>query len=174
MLTPLFKDRRGAAAVEFAFIAPLMILLYGGLSELAQGMIADRRAAHVASTVGDLVAQESQIDAAGMIDVFKVGQAIMAPFPTGPLSMRITSVKANAAAQPQVVWSKVSGGLTALSGAVTGVPAGLLAANESTIQAEVSYTYTSTLQKSLPSPLIFTQKYFLKPRKGTEVVWSGP
>lgn len=169
-----FRDRRGTAAVEFAFVAPLMILLYCGLAELTQGMMADRRASHVASTIGDLVAQDTQINQSDINDVFKVGTAVIAPFPSGTLSMRITSVKADSGGSPKVVWSKNTGSLTALSAGATvsGMPSGLIAANESVIMAEVKYVYTSALQKALPNTLTFNEKYYLKPRKGSEVIWS--
>ena len=173
MLKSWLKDRRGTAAVEFAFIAPIMILLYYGLSELTQGMMADRRASHVASTIGDLVAQDTTVNPTEMTDVFNVGNALIAPFPSATLSMRVTSVKANSGGTPLVVWSQTKGSLSALSGTVTGIPTGLIAANESLIMAEVSYTYNSTLKKVLPSPVVFTQKYYLKPRKTGEVLWSA-
>jgi Flp pilus assembly protein TadG len=172
MLNHFFRDRRGAAAVEFAFVAPLMILLYYGIAELSQGMMADRRTGHVASIVGDLVAQDTQVNQTEIDDVFNVGRAMIAPFPTGPLSMRITSVKADAGGTPKVVWSKSSGSMSALSGTVTGVPTGLLAPNESVIMAEATYVYTSAIQKALPAPITLSQKYYLKPRKGAEVLWS--
>jgi Flp pilus assembly protein TadG len=174
MLNRFFRDRRGAAAVEFAFVAPLMILLYYGMAELTQGMIADRRTSHVASVIGDLVAQDTQVSQTDITDVFNVGKAVIAPFPTATLNMRITSVKADAGGTPKVVWSKTSGTtLIPLTGTVSGLPAGLLAANESVIMAEATYVYTSTTQKVLPNGLTFTQKYYLKPRKGSEVIWSA-
>ncbi len=174
-LMRFFRDGRGTAAVEFAFVAPLMILLYCGLAELTQGMMADRRASHVASTIGDLVAQDTQVSQSDINDVFKVGQAVIAPFPAGTLSMRITSVVANSSGTPQVSWSKNSGtALPALAAGatVTGLPTGLIAANESVVMAEVRYTYTSALQKALPNTLTFNEKYYLKPRKGSQVIWS--
>ena len=166
------SDRRGAAAVEFAFVAPVMILIYYGIAELTQGMMADRRASHVASAIGDLVAQDTEVNTTEMNDIFNVGKAIVAPFPTTTLSMRITSIRKDAGGVSQVMWSKASGGMAA-STTVSNLPSGLIAANESVILAEATYVYTSPIQKSLPTPLTFSQKYYLKPRKTAQVTWSN-
>lgn len=174
MLRRLKRDERGVAAVEFALIAPLMILLYYGLAEVTLGMMAERRAGHAASVVADLVAQSNQMNATQMDDIFEVGEAIMKPFPAATLRMRVTSVKADAQAAPKVVWSRGSG-MTALgSGAsATAVPAGFLAANESIVMAEVSYAWDSPIHKTIPNALNFNQTFFLKPRKSTEVLWTS-
>ncbi|MFD3266372.1 TadE/TadG family type IV pilus assembly protein [Phenylobacterium ferrooxidans] len=170
-LKTLIKDRRGAAAVEFAFVAPVMILMYYGLAELTQGMMADRRASHVASAIGDLVAQDTMINTSEMNDIFNVGKAIIAPFPTNGLSMRVTSIRKDSSGAIQVMWSKSSGSMGVLT-TVASVPAGLIANNESVILAESSYVYNSATKQALPNALTFTQKYYLKPRKTAQVTWS--
>ncbi|MCC7266817.1 MAG: pilus assembly protein, partial [Caulobacteraceae bacterium] len=43
MLKNLFKDIRGVSAIEFAFVAPVMILFYLGMAELTMGLMAERR-----------------------------------------------------------------------------------------------------------------------------------
>jgi Flp pilus assembly protein TadG len=171
-LKHLIKDRRGAAAVEFAFIAPVMILMYYGLAELTQAMMADRRASHVASAIGDLVAQDTVINTTEITDIFNVGKAIIAPFPTSGLSMRVTSIRKDSTGAIQVMWSKSSGSMGVLS-SVASVPNGLIANNESVILAESSYVYNSATKKALPNALTFTQKYYLKPRKTAQVAWSS-
>ncbi|MBP8246079.1 MAG: pilus assembly protein [Phenylobacterium sp.] len=171
-LKHLIKDRRGAAAVEFAFIAPVMILMYYGLAELTQAMMADRRASHVASAIGDLVAQDTAINTTEINDIFNVGEAIIAPFPTSGLSMRVTSIRKDSTGAIQVMWSKSSGSMGVLS-SVASLPAGLIANNESVILAESSYVYNSATKKALPNALTFTQKYYLKPRKTAQVAWSS-
>lgn len=170
-LRHLIKDRRGTAAVEFAFVAPVMILMYYGLAELTQGMMADRRASHVASAIGDLVAQDTVINTSEMNDVFNVGKAIIAPFPTSGLSMRVTSIRKDSTGAIQVMWSKGYGSMGALT-SVTSVPTGLIDKNESLILSESSYVYNSTTKKALPNALTFTQQYYLKPRKTAQVTWS--
>jgi Flp pilus assembly protein TadG len=172
MLKRLGRDRRGVSAVEFALIAPIMILIYFGLAELTMAMMAERRASHTASVIADLVAQTTQINSTEMTAVFKIGQAIMKPFPTGTLKMRVTSVKADAGGTPKVVWSQGSGMSPLTAGAnVTGFPAGLVAANESVVMTETAYAFTSPLKQVLPNAMNFSEKFYLRPRKSVEVAW---
>ena len=75
-LRRLRRDRRGVSAVEFALIAPVMMLMYFGMTELSQSMMAQRKADHIASSIGDLVAQSKSIDDTTMGDLFKIGNTI--------------------------------------------------------------------------------------------------
>jgi Flp pilus assembly protein TadG len=158
------------SAVEFAMIAPIMILLYYGLAEITMAMMAERRASHAASAIGDLVTQDTAVTPAEVDDIFKVANQIVYPFPTASLKMRVTSVKADASAVPKVVWSRGQG-LTALSvnATVTGLPANFLAAGESTVMTEVQYPYDTPLKQVIPRTLNFNEKTYLRPRRSTEV-----
>lgn len=174
MLRRLRRDQRGMAAVEFALIAPVMILLYYGLAEMSLGMMAERRAAHAASIVGDLVAQSGTMNATQMADIFAVGDALVKPFPSTPLKTRVTSVTADASGVARVDWSQ-GHGLSPLgaTSAVGGFPGGLLAPGDSVIMADVQYTFDSPIHKTLPTALTFNETFYLKPRSSTQVTW-GP
>jgi len=163
-LRRLRADIAGVAAIEFAFIAPVLITLYFGVAELTQAMIAQRRNSHAASTIGDLVAQSTCVTDANLTDIFTVADAILSPFPVATLKMRVTSISANAAGTTTVDWSKGSG-MTALgAGSAISVPAGVISANQSIVKSETSYTYTSPVNYILPSPITFTNAYYLRPR----------
>lgn len=170
MLKRLSRDQRGSAAVEFAFIAPIMLIMYFGLAEMTQGMMASRRAHHVASTIGDLVTQSPSMNQASIDDVFLIGDAILKPFPTGSLSMRVSSIKADAGGNLSVVWTKHKGSFGDLTSTAS-LPSGLLTPDESVVVAESAYTYTSPIQQTLPTPVSFKATYYLKPRKSKEVKW---
>lgn len=173
MLKPFHKDERGNAGIEFALLAPIMLLLYFGLAELTVAMMAERRASHAASVVGDLVTQSGSMNATQMTDIFNVGNALLKPFPTTPLHMRVTSVKADAAGVAKVTWSRGQGMSGMSTGAaVAGFPAGMLAAGDSLVMAEVQYSYTSVLGQVLPSALSFSNTFYIRPRKSPEVVWT--
>lgn len=176
MLRRLAQDRRGVSAVEFALIAPLMILIYLGLAELTMSMMSSRRASHAASAIGDLVARDTQVNATEMTDVFTVGEVILKPFSTTNLSLRVTSVKADAGGTPKVVWSRAKGpsfAPLAAGGAPSGFPAGLIAANESVIMSEARYVYASPVKYVMPNDIVFKQVYYLRPRTSDEVLCNA-
>jgi len=56
------NDNEGIAAIEFALIAPVMIMFYFGLAEVSLLVSADRKTAQAASLVGDLTAQDPTVD----------------------------------------------------------------------------------------------------------------
>lgn len=171
------RDDRGVSAVEFALIAPFMILLYFGLVELCQALIAERKTNHVASSVGDLVAQsESVTKASGstgptsLPDIYSIGTAVMAPFDTSTLQMRVTSVTADANGKPLVDWSNSYGGYSPAiqKGAVVTLPM-TLTAGSSIIMADAKYKYTSAIGYVLPKVQNFSETFYLRPRRSDQV-----
>jgi Flp pilus assembly protein TadG len=172
-LKTLPADRRGVAAVEFALLAPILLLLYFGVVELTQGLMTQERAAHTASTIGDLTAQSTTIDQAEITDIFAMGNTIMYPYPTTSLEMRLSSLVADAKGNVTVAWSEGQG-MTALAkgSSVSGLPSNVINANESVVMAETKYTYTSVFGQIMPTPVIFNEKYYLRPRASTSVTCS--
>jgi len=171
-LKRLAKDRRGVSAVEFALIAPAMIAFYFGMAEITQALLAERRAGHAASAVGDLVAQSSQISNGEITDVFSVARTIMLPFNSdvSKLKMRVSSLTADSKGVAKVDWSNGEG-LTALGKdqTVTDVPAGLMTSGQSVVMSEVTYSYTSPVTFFMPNAVTFSRKFYLRPRKSDKV-----
>ena len=175
-LKGFWRSRRGATAVEFALIAPVLITLYCGMAELTQAMMAQRRLSNLASAIGDLVAQSSQTGPLKTADIFKIGNTIMAPFPTTGLKQCLLSVTSDANGKDTVAWSKASvSGMSncpAQGAVLTDVPVGVLPANQSVILARVSYNYTSAIKLVLPAGMTFNRTYYLRPRKTDSVLWN--
>jgi Flp pilus assembly protein TadG len=176
LLRRLRGDRRGVSAIEFAFIAPILILCYFGVAELCGALLAERKAGHVASEVGDLVAQCQSVSAADFTnDFWPVGAAVLSPLNTSSLAMRITSIQADSTDTIFTVGplSYDNGGtLTAYApGTVLTLPAltGLIPANGSIIMSETQYTYTSPVSIVVKNALTFNSTFFLAPRQVTVI-----
>jgi Flp pilus assembly protein TadG len=184
-------DRRGVSAVEFALIAPILILTYFGMAELSQAMMAQRRTSHAASAVGDLVAQARQVQPTGtssasvtsLADVFSAASTILAPFPTSTLQLRVASVTGAATTgTPTVDWCDAQNTTCKCAdpnakncfdlskGATPTLPTGLItAAGDNVIVAESTYTYKSPVAFFLKDGLTFTEKFYLRPRLVAQV-----
>lgn len=78
------RDRRGVSAVEFALIAPFMILLYLGSVEVSLALSIDRKITSISSALADLVAQDDVITDDEITDILNAGAVIVAPFDPTP------------------------------------------------------------------------------------------
>jgi hypothetical protein len=60
-LRRLWTNTKGVAAVEFAMLAPLLLMMTFGTIELSRALIIHKRFQRAASMVGDLVTRETQL-----------------------------------------------------------------------------------------------------------------
>ena len=169
-------DRRGVSAVEFALIAPALIACYFGLAEMCGALLAERKTGHIASAIGDLVAQATTIHDSDMTDIWTVANTLMTPMSTATLNLRVTSIIADANDKTTVAWTNSQGNWSpALTiGQAIPVPTGVVAAGASVIKSEASYTYTSPVSDFIPLPLTFNEVFYLAPRQSTTVARISP
>jgi Flp pilus assembly protein TadG len=187
------RDQRGAAAIEFAFIAPILILFYVGMAELCQALMAERKASHTASAVADLIAQVDETTPAGVAGVLDISEQVLQPFPGGEnLEIRVSSVVVDANNVAKVAWSEGRHMSERGVGEVVALPKvsdgsggerNFIAAGESVIMAEVNYAFETEfsdlfaeVQKfALGSASIhtggytFSSTYYLRPRRSEQV-----
>ncbi len=97
------KDCEGVAAVEFALIAPLMIMLFIGTLEVSAAVSVNRKISRISSVVGDLVTQNDELDGNAINSIMDVASDIMAPY-SNTVKIRITGITV-ADGDATVVWS---------------------------------------------------------------------
>ncbi len=166
-----FRNKKGTAAVEFAFILPLMIMLYWGAVQIYEATSVNRRVNTVASSVADLVTQVSEVDDAALARITDIAEGIMTPYDDANLTIAIASyVKSGG----NVVLDWSYGGSVSLT-----AEAAALLENEgdSIIAVEVGNSFSPTLGK-LELPLAggrhevgrdsYDQQasFYLRPRTG--------
>ena len=166
------RDQRGAAAVEFALIAPVMIFVYFGLVEICEAVLAERKTNHVASEIGDLAAQATSLSTSDMTDIFALGGSVLAPFTSTNLKMRISSLSPNSSSQLAVVWSCGSGMSKLAVGTVKTIPI-TVSSGDSIILSEVTYQFNSPLGAALPNAVTFNETFYLRPRQVQQIPSPG-
>jgi len=169
----MVQDKRAVSAIEFAILAPLMITMYVGAAELGNALTINRRTSAVTSTAADLVAQVKSLSSSDLQDIGKAATSVMAPYPTTPLKIVLTSVVADQNNNGKVTWSyATNGGAKRGCGSSYSVPAGLTQPNSSVIVAEVVYKFKPMTNLTLfGAPVGYDMKrtFYARPRKSLEV-----
>jgi len=178
-------DKQGVAAIEFAFIVPIMFVMFVGAVELSQAITVDRRVTQAASSVADLAARkETSISLAEIGDMMKIGGYIMAPYSLTPLRVIVRNVSSSSADATatkqswQCTYSALSETATPVCTCMNetyNLPPGLVGTTDSVVVAEAIYTYTPLvfdyfLNRTLssgeggPGTYTLSEKIFMKPR----------
>jgi Flp pilus assembly protein TadG len=154
----LLNDRSGLAAVEFAMIFPMMVVMFFGVLELSSAIAVDRKATLVARTLSDLTSQMASVANADLLSFGETAKAIITPYPVSPLTSSITEVYVDSVSGvARVQWSKGltigPTGVVAIAptnphnpGDVVVLPLTLVVAKGTyVIWSEVTYTYTPAI-----------------------------
>jgi len=178
----LGREKSGLAAVEFAFVMPVMLTFFLGLVEAGQALGCRADVIGLASTGADLVAQKSTLSNADLVNVFSALNAMMFPYDPSQASITIYSIVDNGTPAGQVAWSCTKSGNSAVAGPTT-PPAGstggtAIAASNlnptthlpsyggagSVILAQVSYNYSSPVSQVFIGNMTWTNTFYSKPR----------
>ncbi|MGS1095674.1 TadE/TadG family type IV pilus assembly protein [Aquamicrobium terrae] len=111
------RDRHGVAAVEFAFIAPIMLILYFITIEAVQGIETSRQVSRLGAMVADLVGQQDTMSKEALTGIMQIGETTMRPYNRSAPTITVTAIKISSdqkGAVPTVAWSgKLVNGLYA-------------------------------------------------------------
>jgi Flp pilus assembly protein TadG len=164
--------RSGLAAVEFAFIAPIMILLFFGVLEGSSAYSVNRKVLLASNTLADLVAQETSITKASLEDLFVGMEDVIDPRDID-VTFRVVSVVLDTATDEiKVHWSLDSdGGTPYAAGSVYpgDLDAALLDDASSLIIAETSYDYASPISQKVIGPITMNKTATRWPRISSKV-----
>jgi Flp pilus assembly protein TadG len=182
------RDRRGLAAVEFALILPLMLVMFFGTIEFSSGVAADRKVTLMARTLSDLTSQSISVADSDLTNFFSAAIGIMTPYDPSPTKATLSAIYVDSTSTAKIQWSKAG---TIASGAtqatlttssrnagdnVTGiVPAALLIPYTSLILSEVSYKYVPTVGWVMAKAgITLSDVAYTRPRQANCVIYPTP
>ena len=166
-LLSLWRNRQGMAAVEFALLLPILILIWGGIVELSTAHFVGRKVALATQTIADLVAQEKSVTTALLDNNVRAGAAILFPYPANTLTIQIQSIVSDDNGKIKSDWLHTAPIAAQGSGSIPPEAKNLLTKNDSTIYVKVDYIHTPVLGPLIPEFEIFTitEEAFAKPRR---------
>ena len=181
------RDSRGVAALEFALIVPLLLMLYFVTMEVAQAIEVNKKVGRIGSMVADLVTQQQEMSKTELESIMRIGESTLQPYNRSQPSIQITAIEVTDETTPkiQVVWSRklVNGAFSAgpaKGTAVTDLPPALqikgsfLVRAESTLAYEPVITWAASSKAELGLAAAFDgismkETYYLRPRMSTTI-----
>jgi Flp pilus assembly protein TadG len=193
----LFGDSSGIAATEFAFIVPLMLVLFFGIVEFSSGVAVDRKVTLTARTLSDLTSQAQAATANAVSasvndnylqNIFTASIPIVKPYSVVPTTAQISEIYVDSSKIARIQWSRGAtiGSDTATQATLAAsshnpndiiatVPAQLLVAQTYLIMSEVSYLYTPLgIGYVMKSNLTLSDVAYSRPRQATCLVYTTP
>ncbi len=163
------RDRSGLAALEFALILPIMVLLYLGGFEASEAFMINRKVTHATSVLGDLVAQAEEIDDEQMSNILDAVTAVMNPYPIEDMNIVVSGVRIDDEGEATVVWSDARNMSAYREGSSYDLPEEISRPDTFIVAAEVRYEYTPTFGHTLTGTLDLHDEFYLRPRLQNEV-----
>jgi Flp pilus assembly protein TadG len=170
-------DRQGVGAIEFAIVFPILVMLYVGAFEITVGLSVSSRATRSAAAVADLVTQQQSVTKSWLSDTPYIAAAMFTPMNTNGMTMKVTGITIDAAANPTVKWSWAQDNTRpyAANAAVT-VPTDLKKASTFLVRTELTVPYQLFLFAPylLPnnSTITISRTYYYRQRQGDSVTCS--
>jgi Flp pilus assembly protein TadG len=177
-LRDLLLDKRGVGGVEFALVAPMLLVLYLMSFELTMGFSVAKKTSMASSAVADIVAREEKVTKSLLVTMPDVAKAIFVPYPTNNLLIKVTAIKIDSTKAAKVAWSWSSTGVVPYAvGTTPPVPADLLVADTFLIRSELSVshelmTYLPGLVSGGKKSLTLYREFYYRQRLGTEITCS--
>jgi Flp pilus assembly protein TadG len=174
---------RAVAAVEFAMVMPVLLLLFLGSFDAGNAIVIYMKTRAASYALGAITNQygigNAAISTSTMSGITAATSAIFSPYSNTPSKIVISQIKATTATNSTVSWSATVGGTALTPGASYTLPSNF---GKNTcggiypcylILATVSYTYTPMFGAFLTGPIALTDSIYTVPRISTCVMYNG-
>ena len=172
----LARDCSGVAAIEFAFLVPIMLIIFFGSYEAANLVLAYMKLENAAETAADLIAQTLVttpfLQSTDFTNFTNAVEQVLSPLPTsgGQLKIAYASITYSTGS-PVIDWHFEVNGATALT--IANITSSQNLANlgsetsgstDSVIVAQLTYAYSSAFSHVLKPSYTLSELAFTRPR----------
>ena len=171
----LLRHKGGLAAVEFAMLLPLMLLLYLGSFQIAEGVALKRLVAQSAATVANITTQYASISQTSDIpDILNASATVLTPWPVANAIVTVSCIKIDSAGNATIYWSKALNGTPRQPGQSMSLPAGLNTPNTYVVMGETTYAYSPLMDFLHIGKLNLYSSVYMSPRSPSGTIDLTP
>jgi len=162
----------GVAALEFALVAPVLIVLYVGTAEVSLALMANRKLSLSTAAMAELTSHSGTINAATAANILQASRVMLEPFDASSLTQRVTALVVDANGIARVAWSVGAGVEALVGGSAVDVPVYLRRPGDGLVMAEARLDYVSPIAFTMPGLRQLVDIHFVYPRFDDRVQWE--
>jgi len=165
---------RGVAAIEFGYLFPVLLLLLLASIDAGRAIAISMKVRSASFTVDAIANQYTSIDDVNMQSILGATSTVLAPYPGGPVTVKLTHIKIDAGGNTTVAWSDGLNTTGYAQGASIVVPSTLTTTSVPNntcnsypcylLLGEVAYTYTPMFGHFITGPITLSDKVYATPR----------
>jgi Flp pilus assembly protein TadG len=133
---------RGVAAIEFAMILPVLLILFLASFDGGRAIAVDMKVRSATYALAAITNQYTTIQSTDMTSIVGATSVVLAPYSSAPVVVKISQLTISASGKATVSWSYSLNGTARALGSTVTIPSALATPNSYLIFGEVSYTYT--------------------------------
>ena len=172
----LQRNDSGMAAIEMAFIFPVMVTMLVGLVDVTDGLSANRKVTITANTLGDLISQEPGTTTKANINgIFDAAQQTMVPYDGSSVGLEVFDFRKKPGKSPKLEWQHRKGTNCGSVPPVTADMTKLMAQGNDLIISRTCYNFHYILGGLFSGNTSFkmTDEMTLRPRKSLQLDCSN-
>lgn len=133
------QEEDGMAAVEAAYIFPILLTMMLGVFDIGNGIIANQKAIRASQVTADLIARYAEVDTASLNEAIQGGQQALVPLDDSSYGVDVVSIAFDDDAVPTIEWRETRN-MTPIADVLTRV-ASIAEADEGVLVVAVEYMY---------------------------------
>jgi Flp pilus assembly protein TadG len=171
------RGQQGIAAIEFAAIAPVLVIMFLATFDGGRAIAAYMKVRAATYALASITNQYATIQSTDMTSILGATAKVMAPFPTSGTTptVIISQIQINASSVSKYEWSATLNGTAHTVGNTVSpaVPANMVVPSSYLILAEVSYTYVPLFGFfGSSSGITFNDNLYVTPRSVSCIVYT--
>lgn len=166
------RDDSGVAAIEMAFIFPVMVIMLVGLVDVTDGMSANRKVTITANTLGDLISQEPGTTTKLNLDgIFAGAIETMVPYDGTAVGLEVFTFRKIGENAPKIEWQYRKGTNCGAPPSVSADMTDLMTQGNDLIISRTCYNFSYILGNLFSGNTSFkmTDEMTLRPRKSLQL-----
>lgn len=169
------QDKRGMAAVEFAFIAPILAGMMIVLVELTLRYQAVEKFHRYSSQAGDLMSRSVTLTTSDVEALYASSTKMMQPLVVGEnLTLTVTSIGYDSTGTPKILWQRTEPETTSAISFNLSDAAGLGYAGDTVIRTDTRFIFSSAISTAFGlEDIELNRKMYYRPRSSRIISMDG-